>query len=158
MELYVCGFNAHNQLLLDSDHEILQFTKILRAPQLAVQCMLWSSTVIENDGDLFHRGFRPVGIGSVALEGPPSRNIKTFFGDTSGVLGALAKDGGLYVMQNDPDTDHDLKLKRHHFKEQSFIHSQHLAIDHLAIADNGEVCVITSGLCTSICFLAFDLY
>lgn len=144
----MCGFNTHHQLVHDENNhcdEITQFRKVLRSPRLNVRCALWSSTVIESDGTLIHRGYRPSGLDPTLIDGPPTRNITSIFGDTSGVLGALASDGNLYLY-NDTSSQGKVspELKRHRFPEDSFIVRQSLAIEHLAIADNGMVCICTS--------------
>ncbi|KAK4692076.1 hypothetical protein P7C71_g5058, partial [Lecanoromycetidae sp. Uapishka_2] len=145
MELYICGFNAHYQLpnkKQSHNQDILQFEKAYRSPHLNVRCSLWSSTVIEVDGTLTHHGFLPSSHSPIHIEGPPTRNIKAIFGDTSGILGALTTDGSLYrfcLVQDKPP-----EFKKHHFSETSFIVRQNLALDHLAISDNGEVCICTN--------------
>ena len=147
MELYMCGFNIHHQLDHDPDHhddEITQLRKVLRSPRLNVRCALWSSTVIQNDGTLQHRGYRPSGLHPILIDGPPPRNIKSLFGDTSGVLGALATDGSLYLYHDGSDGRVGPEFKKHRFPENSFIVQQSLAIEHLAITDNGEICICTS--------------
>jgi len=144
MELYMCGFNAHHQLIHGRNEDVMQYTRICRSPQLKVRCALWSSTLIEADRVLMHRGFRLQGSDPIIIEGPPARHLKSIFGDTSGVLGALTTDDSLYVHQDKPGATQSLELKRHHFDEDSFIQTQNLAIDYIAIADNGEVCIITS--------------
>lgn len=144
MELYVCGFNAHHQLMQSSTDEITQFEKACRSPRLEVRCALWSSSIVEDDRTLVHNGFRSSGLAPILIEGPPTRNLKTIFGDTSGVLGALATDGNLYVYHDDPAVTKGPEFKKFRFDEDSFITKQNLAIDHVATADNGEVCIITS--------------
>lgn len=147
MELYMCGFNAHQQLHLDEENprdDITQFHKVHRSPHLGVRCALWSSTVVESDGKLIHSGFRRPRSGPIPVDGPPTRNIKTIFGDTSGVLGALTTDGSLCVYHDDSHPTKCPEFKKHRFAEDSFIAKQNLAIEHLAIADSGEVCIITS--------------
>ena len=146
MELYMCGFNTHHQLEHDEDHhndEILNFRKVLRSPHLNVRCALWSSTVVESDGTLLHQGYRPSGLYPTLIDGPPPRNIKSVFGDTSGVLGALTTDGSLYLYRDDSQGNVGPELKKHRFPEDSFIVQQSLGIEHLAIADSGEVCICT---------------
>ena len=147
MELYVCGFNTHHQLDHDPDHhsdEITKFKKVLRSPQLDVRCALWSSTVIQNDGTLLHQGYRPSGLSPILIDGPPPRNIKSIFGDTSGVLGALATDGSLHLYHDGSHGGGGPEFKKHRFPKGSFVVQQGLAIEHIAIADNGEVCICTS--------------
>lgn len=141
MELYMCGFNTHHQLIHDENNhsdEITQFRKVSKSPRINVRCALWSSTVIESDGILIHQGYRPSGLDPALIDGPPTRNIKSIFGDTSGVLGALATDGSLYLYHDGSE------LRRHRFPEDSFVVRQSLAIEHLAIAENGVVCICTS--------------
>lgn len=143
----MCGFNAHHQLVHDPDHhdeEIAQLRKVLRSPHLNVRCALWSSTVIQSDGTLLHQGYRPSRLCPTLIDGPPPRNIKSIFGDTSGVLGALATDGSLYLYHDGSHGRAGPEFKKHRFPEDSFIVQQSLAIEYLAIADNGEVCICTS--------------
>ena len=146
MELYVCGFNAHHQLTRDSSDDIFYFKKILCSPHINVRCALWSSTVVENDVGLVHGGFCSSGEGPLTIEGPSTRNIKKVFGDTRGVLGALTTDGSLYLFQDKTAAGEGLELKKHHFSDDSFIESQNLAIDHIAITENGKVCIATGKL------------
>lgn len=143
----MCGFNTHHQLDHDRDHhndEITLFKKVMKSPRLNVRCALWSSTVIQTDGTLLHRGYRPSGLCPTLIDGPPPRNIRSIFGDTSGVLGALTTDGSLYLYHLGSGSRLDPEFKKHRFPEDSFIVQQSLAIEHLAIADNGEVCISTS--------------
>ena len=140
----MCGFNAHHQLACDSNGDIPRLVKCCRSPNLKVRCALWSSTVIEDDRILMHHGFRITGLDPISIEGPPTRNVKTIFGDTGGVLGALTMDGRLLVYHDNGDAGQGPELKKHYFDEDSFIETQNLAIEHLAITDNGEVCVVTS--------------
>ena len=143
----MCGFNTHHQLHHDQDYdndEILQFRNVLTSPHLSVQCALWSSTVIQSDGHLLHQGYRQSGLSPALIESPAPSNIKSIFGDTSGVLGALATDGSLYLYHDGSDGRAGPELKKHRFPEDSIILQQSLAIEHLAIAENGEV-----GICTS---------
>lgn len=143
MELYLCGFNAHHQLDHDQDHhndEITLFKKVMKSPRLNVRCALWSSTVIQRDGTLLHKGYRPSELCPTLIDGPPPINIKTIFGDASGVLGALTTDGSLCLYHHGSGSKVGPKFKKHRFPEDSLIVQQSLAIEHLAIADNGEVC------------------
>ena len=147
MELYICGFNTHHQLDHNQDNhddEITHFRKVLRSPHLNVRCALWSSTVIQSDGNLLHQGYRSSGISPTLIDGPPPRNITSIFGDTSGVLGALTTDGSLYIYHDGSPGKGGPEFKKHRFPEDSSIVQQSLVIDHLAIADNGVVCICTS--------------
>lgn len=143
----MCGFNAHHQIHHDQEHhinEITHYRKVVRSPHLDVPCTLWSATVIQSDGTLLHQGYHPAGLYPTPIDGPPPRNLKSIFGDTSGVLGALAKDGSLYLYHDGSRGSVSPEFKKHRFPKCSFIFQQSLAIEHLAIADNGEVCVCTS--------------
>ncbi|KAL2050015.1 hypothetical protein ABVK25_009742 [Lepraria finkii] len=147
MEVYMCGFNTHQQLFDQDRHhndDVAGFEMVYRSPGIDVRCALWSSTVIDIDGILVHRGFRPSGSGPVVIEGPRPRNIKTIFGDTSGVLGALSRNGSVYLFMDNLYGSKDPGFQKHHFSEDSFIVRQNLSIEHLAIADNGEVCICTN--------------
>ena len=145
----MCGFNAHHQLVgpeHHSDEDILKFRRICQSPYLKVRCALWSCTIVENDGVLIHRGFRTSGLSSISIDGPPPRNIKTFFGDVSGMIGALTKDGSVLLFSDDPGQLNDSRLRKYRFDENSFLFQQNLIVEHLTIANNGEVCTCTSML------------
>lgn len=147
MELYMCGFNTHHQLEHDQTNhndEITQFRKVLMSPHFSVRCALWSSTVIENDGTLRHQGYRQSGLYPMLIDSPPPKTVKSIFGDTTGVLGALAIDGSLYLYQDGSPGKVGPEFKKHRFPEDSFIVQKDLAIEHLAIADNDVVCICTS--------------
>ena len=147
MELYMCGFNAHYQLMdqeYQNDENILKFKKVYQSPYIRVRCALWSCTILEVDGSLIHRGFRTSGLDPVSIGGAPPRNIKTLFGDASGVLGALTKAGSIHLFTDAIDGSNTWRLRKHRFDEDNFLSRQNLIIDHIAIADNGEVCVCTS--------------
>lgn len=145
MELYATGFNAHHQLIRKSrkdTKDLLQFQKILKSPLIRVRCALWSATIFESDGSLLHHGYRPSGSTEPAvIDGPPTRNIKEVFGDMSGMLGALGVDGSLYILH---ENRKGLELRKHRFGQESLVTQQGLTISHLAITENGEVCVCTS--------------
>jgi len=145
MELYATGFNAHHQLIRKSKkdaNDLLQFERILKSPLIRVRCALWSATVFESDGTLLHYGYRPSGSTEPAvIDGPPTRNIKHVFGDTSGMLGALGVDGSVYILH---ENRKGLELKKHRFGQESLMAQQGLTLSHLAINENGEVCVCTS--------------
>lgn len=150
MELYACGFNAHQQLIRKSEHDhddLLRFERILKAPNINVRCVLWGATIIEseNDSSLIHRGFRASGTNPVAINGPPSKNIKSLFGDTIGLLGGLGTDGSLYLFVDDTENvGRGPELKKHDFSDGNSIRKRGLAIEHLAISGGGEVCVCIS--------------
>ena len=157
----MCGFNAHHQLYHSKtrhEDEVHQFEKVDRAPKVEVRCAFWSSTVIESDGCLVHQGFRQSGLDPTVIDGPPLRNIKIVFGDTSGVLGALTTDGSVYLYHDGSATRKGPELKKHRFNEECFLVQQGLAIEQLAIAENGEVCIHTSPshpLSDCICILVY---
>lgn len=150
MELHICGFNAHNQLVSGSKDETNQFSKIRQSLYLRVRSALWSSMMFEDDGNLIHTGFRSSGVDPTLVDSPPLWNIKAIFGDTSGVLGALTNDGSIYLFHDGLPTKPHVQFKKHHFDEDSFITKQNLSIHHVAIADNEEVCIITGKNTTSV--------
>ena len=143
----MCGFNAHYQLV-DHEHQnnenILKFEKVYESSYIRVCCALWSCTVLKDDGSLVHRGFRTSGLDPISVDGAPPRNIKTLFGDASGMLGALTKGGSIYLFTDDTDESNGWRLRKHRFDADNFLSRQDLIIDHIAIADNGEVCICTS--------------
>ena len=143
----MCGFNAHYQLVehgYQNNENVLKFEKVCQSPHIRVRCVLWSCTVVEDDGSLIHRGFRALGMDPVSVDGAPPRNIKTLFGDASGLLGALTKGGSIHLFTDDIDEFNSGRLRKHRFSTDNFLSRQNLIIDHIAIADNGELCICTS--------------
>ena len=144
MELYASGFNSHGQLRPNSKtlspDDLLTFQKIAEGSTIRVRCALWSATVIEVDDRLLFRGFHQTGIIDSTISGLAVSNIKSVFGDTSGVLGALTNDGEIWRFVLRAGI---LMFVKHEFPSKCFLVQHGLCIDHFAIADNGQVCIST---------------
>ena len=134
MKIYACGFNAHNQLSfepLNNRHEdIDRFVCIHTASHVNLLCALWSSTVLEVDGELVLRGLQHTAINEGVIRGIDARDVSMLYGDHTGVLGALTKDGSVWGLVADQDS---LRM----VPEQKM----QAPIQHIAIAGNGEVCI-----------------
>ncbi|MCJ1305161.1 hypothetical protein MMC08_007975 [Hypocenomyce scalaris] len=137
MDIYACGFNAHNQLNFDSLHkrsdDIDQFERICRGRNVRLLCALWSSTALEVNGELVLRGSQHTSTNRGLIQGLGAGDISRLYGDHTGVLGAVAKDGSIWTLT---DNHHSLSLvkERHHHKAQAFVEA-------IAIAGNGKVCI-----------------
>ena len=143
MALYACGFNPHGQLLPDASRDPPQdlriLTKIAEGDFIRVRCVFWSATILEIDGVLIYRGSHTSRLSTCCeIEGPPASDIKTFFGDVSGVLGALTNDGVILTLQA---YSNGLVLKKH--PHCTFIYLRGLVVDHIAISGNEQVCLAT---------------
>ena len=137
MKIYACGFNAHNQLSFESvdNHadDIFHFSCIYTANHASLLCALWSSTVLEVDGEMVLRGSQYTAVNGGLIRGLNSCDVSTLYGDHTGVLGALAKDGSVWILKPDQNSLQMVPL-RHHQQAQA-------SVQHIAIAGNGEVCV-----------------
>lgn len=144
MELYASGFNSHGQLRPNprklSPDDLLTFQKIAEGGTIRVLCALWSATVIEVDGRLLFRGFDESGMLDSFISGLAANQIKSVFGDTSGILGALTQEGEIWRFVSRAGS---LVFVRHEFSAGCFLVRRALCVDHLAIADNGQVCIST---------------
>ena len=144
MELYASGFNSHGQLRPNpknlSPDDLLTFQKIAEGNTIRVHCALWSATVIEVDGRLLFRGFHESGMLDSSISGLAARQVKSVFGDTSGVLGALTQEGEVWRFDSRAGS---LVFVKHEFPAECFLLRQSLRVDHLGIADNGQVCIST---------------
>lgn len=136
MKVYACGFNAHNQLGFEPLQirldDIDQFVCIYKARHVKLQCALWSSTVLEVDGELVLRGSQHTAIneGLIRLG---ACQVSRLYGDHTGVLGALAKDGSIWSLKANQDSLQMVPERGHQIAKA--------AIQHIAIAGNGEVCI-----------------
>ncbi len=137
IKVYACGFNAHNQLSFESlnnhPNDIDKFVCIYTARHINLLCALWSSTVLEVDGELVLRGSQHTAINEGFIRGLGTCDVSRLYGDHTGVLGALAKDGSIWSLKADQDSLRMVPV-RHHQKAQA-------PIQHLTIAGNGEVCI-----------------
>lgn len=154
MEIHACGFNAHNQLSFESvdndPKDIDQFACIYMARHIKVLCALWSTTVLEVDGELVLRGSQHTALnrGLIRLD---TCDVSRLYGDQTGVLGALAKDGSIWSLKA-AETSLQMVPERFHRKAE-------VPIQHIAIAGNGEVCIcrhMSSGGGSSDEFLEFE--
>lgn len=140
MTLYACGFNAHGQLLPSSSGQnpenLHTLQKIAEGDQIRVCCALWSATVLEIDGALIFRGYHRSQLQNCEIEGPPASDFTTIFGDTSGVLGAVTRDGGFWTLCSQSSLP---EFKKH--VQNTFLDSENLVLDHIAIAGNEQVCM-----------------
>lgn len=137
MELYAFGFNAHNQLAFsttttqDDPKDIYTPQKILSGTNIRLLFAGWSTTVVEVDGILLsNRG--PVKLPAGIL---PS-DLKSAFGDHTGVLGALTTAGDLLICR---DAGEELIFAR----SQCGSGSQEPGpkIEHLTISGTGKICI-----------------
>ena len=142
MEVYACGFNSHSQLSSSPKHDCLRrFTKIAEGKTIRIRCAVWCATVIEIDDTLLFQGFHESGVRQGLISGLPPSRIKSVFGDTSGILGALTVDGEIWKLV--PAAATSFAFIKYLFPPDSFVRAQHLFIDDLAMAGNDQVCIST---------------
>lgn len=137
MELYACGFNAHNQLTFGHTPEgtpknIYRLQKILSGTSIRLLFTGWSTTVVEVDGTLRSN------TGALKLPaGCSASDINSVFGDHTGVLGALTTDGDLLVCKDD-DGDELIVARA---ESGSNPDDASLRIAHLTISGTGKICI-----------------
>ncbi|KAL9636997.1 MAG: hypothetical protein Q9164_002485 [Protoblastenia rupestris] len=146
MELYTTGFNAHNQLLPTSlsDSSIITTFHPLASPfatrNIKIWCTLWSATVISHDDQLTHYGFRKTGTTPSIITGLEVQELKSVFGDVSGVLGAVGRDGALYVFSEEGK---GCVFRPWEGKEGSLFWRDGVRVEFVAVAESEEVCLTT---------------
>lgn len=146
MELYGAGFNAQGQLSSTScPKDLLRFQKIAEGNRIRIHCAVWNATVLEIDGIIHYRGFNELTgmITNDEISGLPASRIKTVIGsNTNGILGALTRDGEVWLL-NALESEH-LVFVKHHFPSGGYWANENPeTIAHIAIADNEQVSVCT---------------
>lgn len=146
MELYGAGFNAQGQLNSTScPKDLLRFQKIAEGNCILILCAVWNATVLAIDGIIHYRGFNEH-TGKIIndeISGLPASRIKTVIGNnTNGILGALTRDGEVWLLTA-LESDRLVFLK-HHFPSGRYWADEHPeTISHIAVADNEQVSVCT---------------
>ena len=157
MQLYSTGFNAHHQLNPHNpqpDSTISTFQLVIDSPSsprdnIKIHAALWSVTVLEINSQLYHYGYNGRDNSTpVPITGQDARNVKTIFGDVSGVLGAVGRDGIVYVFQSNGEEErgqegNGLVFRPHAWPESSFVVKMELGVEFVVVADNEEVCLCT---------------
>ena len=135
MELHVTGFNAHKQLRADTTDDVTQFFRSFVAEQVKLLGSFWSCSVIQVDGEIYHMGYRRLGLDTCVIRGLEPLDISSLFGDVSGLLGALTRGGRLFRAEEFAEgLDGGLRLL-----ECDVGYS----VDHVVVLHTGEVCACT---------------
>lgn len=142
MELYAAGFNGHSQLLPapSPPTDLLTFQKIASGTTIRVLCAVFCATVLETDDLIRFRGFHDSGITDAVISGLPAREIRSVFGDTSGVLGALTMTGEFWRLG---EREGGLGFVREEVPLVEWLAREGVVIDRIAVADNDQVCLST---------------
>ncbi|KAL8964074.1 MAG: hypothetical protein Q9183_004724 [Haloplaca sp. 2 TL-2023] len=147
--IFATGFNAHGQLNpLTKGENIYGFQSIAASDDSTVKVCgaFWSATVLTSlqDGTIIHLGHSGDGHNEIQWS-EVSKHWSTgigglrFFGDVSGVKGYIPPgDHDIYVLQQDGTFRHRSFLPKRHF-----ILPEVNPIQHIAIAGNEKVCVVT---------------
>jgi len=152
MELYACGLNAHQQLCTNSENEsepsqnLYEFQKVEDCKTVRIFCALWCATILEIDDRLVFRGFHTSGLTNCSISGPgpgESHGIRSVFGDLSGVIGAIADDGLLLELGRTYPQADNLIFRR---RRTAWLHQRGNVVDHVSIARNGQIAVVTRKL------------
>ena len=152
MELHASGFNAHHQLLPSPSpnstpaSNLLTFRPVLTTTNgpIKIRAALWSTTVIERQGQLWQHGHNGRDLAPVPILGMTADDTKCVFGDVSGVLGAVGKDGKLYVYRNGNGDGGKPRLSHWIWQEGTVLGKSDVQVQSVAIAESEEVCVCTS--------------
>lgn len=149
MELYAAGFNAHHQLSQDSNESLTSFTKVATGKSIRIISTLWAVTILEIDGNIFHRGYHSSGKPELPISGVPAEDIKSAFGDLSGVVGSLTNDGNLLEFLWNREKSDELKIKR---SDEKWFQKDGGKIECMSVAGCGEVAVVTSRFSSTLFF------
>lgn len=146
MELYGAGFNAQGQLSSTScPKDLLRFQKIAEGNSIRIRCAVWNATVLEIDGIIHYRGFNELKgmIINDEISGLPASRVKTVIGNnTNGILGALTRDGEVWLLT--ALESGRLVFVRHYFPSGGYWGDGNPeTIAHIAVSDNEKVSVCT---------------
>ncbi|KAL9100207.1 MAG: hypothetical protein Q9163_004390 [Psora crenata] len=146
MELYATGFNEHQQLIshnVDDHGDITTFQHVHSVPtgRIKVWAALWSATVIESQGQLWHYGCSGSRTMTTSIKGLEVEDVRSVFGDLSGLLGAVGKDGSLYVFYPDPRESMVVRpvFRRHKWLGGKGFAKQGWKLEHVAVADSDDI-------------------
>lgn len=149
MELYGAGFNAQGQLSSTScppTKDLLRFQKIAEGNRILILCAVWNATVLEIDGIIHYRGFNELTgmIINDEISGLPASRVKTVIGNnTNGILGALTRDGEVWLLTASLEPKR-LVFVKHYFPSGGYWADENPeTIAHIAVADNEQVSVCT---------------
>lgn len=146
MELYGAGFNPQGQLSSTScPKDLLRFQKIAEGNRILIRCAVWNATLLEIDGIIHYRGFNELTgrIINDEISGLPASRIKTVIGNnTNGILGALTRDGEVWLLT--ALESERLVFVKHYFPSGGYWADDNPeTIAHIAVADNEQVSVCT---------------
>lgn len=146
MELYGAGFNAQGQLSSTfCPKDLLRFQKIAEGKRILIRCAVWNATLLEIDGIIHYRGFNELTgrIFNNEISGLPASRIKTVIGNnTNGILGALTRDGEVWLLT--ALESERLVFVKHYFPSGGYWADDNPEkIAHIAVADNEQVSVCT---------------
>lgn len=150
MELYGAGFNAQGQLSSTPcptiTKDLLRFQKIAEGNRIIILCAVWNATVLEIDGLIHYRGFNELTgmIINDEISGLPASRIKTVIGNnTNGIIGALTRDGEVWLLTASLESKR-LVFVKHYFPSAGYWADENPeTIAHIAVADNEQVSVCT---------------
>ena len=112
----------------------------------SIAATFWSSTVLRDSGGFWHLGYRSHGNDPCRIdleERLEVTDVKGFFGDLSGVIGAVTHSGKLLVL-DDLYESQSMRLERCHRLCRSLTGTNDkdvVSVEHVAVAGNDQVCV-----------------
>ena len=148
--IFATGFNAHGQLHpLTKGENIYGFQSIAASHDSAMKVCgaFWSATILVSlhDGTIIHLGHsgdhshNEIEWSEVSKRWPASIGELRFFGDVSGIKGYVPPGNhDIDVLQQDGTVIHRSLLSR-----KPFILPEVDPVEHIAIAGNEKVCVVT---------------
>ena len=188
--IYYMGFNAHLHLIVQDSGNLLvggalcvprksvppQRCGYIDRPGLLVLngadrhivAAFWSAAVLHLDDGFWHLGFHSGGKVPIRIEledGLKMEDIKEWFGDLGGVIGAIAKSGDLLILDKESrdskeesgdsgDESDDGRSTSMRLKSAGPLHesvnsntSDVVCIECIVVAGNEQVCLVT---CTSL--------
>ena len=160
MEIYSCGLNAHKQLdSKTSYNNLATFQRTAEGDRVSVLCATLCATIIDVDGQVEHRGYHTSGQSVRYIS--HKDEVQSFIGDISGIHGALTKDGTFCELERHRTSSDSflLRLTEHRWRGR-----EALSLEHVAIAGNGQIAVITTrtcsriSWCSSLCVIVLNIW
>lgn len=112
----------------------------------SIVATFWSSTVLRDSQGFWHLGYRSHGNDPCRIdleEGLEVEDIKGFFGDLGGTIGAVTHSGKLLALKEMPESQ-SMRLERCHRLCRSLTGENDgdaISVRHVVVAGNDQVCV-----------------
>jgi len=136
--LYTLGFNAHSQLNPSPfPSNLKSWTHTLTAPTISIALALWSNTLVRTPSNVLHYGYLPPLNAPTPIIGLGPSDATSFFGDTSGLLGAVIPPGRVHLAYSVESEGGCVELEPHVFPPSHFLEKGRRVMQ-IALQENGQ--------------------